>query len=266
MEAMNGKTVHEQTPTMAQREAMRRRPKRGPVMYQRWYDLLFLHWAWDAAEIQATLPAGLTVDTFDGQAWLGVVPFAMSGVRPRGLPAVGGLSAFLELNLRTYVHAADGTPGVWFYSLDCEQRLAVMIARTLFGLPYRHARMARRGGVEEAAGVTEYSSRRAGHAAGEGNLFTYRAAGEFAPTLAGSLAWWLVERYVLFSCRGPGSALHMGRVWHAPYRVAAAEVGRAETTLFGDNGFVAPGRAADHSLVASGVDVSVFPLRKMAIF
>jgi hypothetical protein len=58
----------------------------------------------------------------------------------------------------------------------------------------------------------------------------------------------------------------MGRVWHAPYRVAAAEVGRAETTLFGDNGFVAPGRAADHSLVASGVDVSVFPLRKMAIF
>ena len=152
MEAMNGKTVHEQTPTMAQREAMRRRPKRGPVMYQRWYDLLFLHWAWDAAEIQATLPAGLTVDTFDGQAWLGVVPFAMSGVRPRGLPAVGGLSAFLELNLRTYVHAADGTPGVWFYSLDCEQRLAVMIARTLFGLPYRHARMARRGGVEEAAG------------------------------------------------------------------------------------------------------------------
>lgn len=245
---------------------MRWRPAGAPVMFQRWYDLLFLHWAWDATEIQRTLPAGLTVDTFDGRAWLGVVPFAMSGVRPRGLPAVGGLSAFLELNLRTYVHAVDGTPGVWFYSLDCEQRLAVMIARTLFGLPYVHARMARSGGVEAAAGVTEYFSRRAGHGAEEGNRFTYRAAGEFAPAEAGSLAWWLVERYGLFSCRGPESALRMGRVWHAPYRVAAADVGRAETTLFGDNGFVAPGRAADHALVAKGVEVSVFPLRRVQAF
>ena len=108
-------------------------------MYQRWSHLLFLHWRWDPAAIQATLPDGLFVDTHENHAYLGVVPFWMDAVRPRFCPPVPGLSWFLELNLRTYVHAADGTPGVWFYSLDCNNPVAVHLARTLFSLPYKAA-------------------------------------------------------------------------------------------------------------------------------
>jgi len=94
-------------------------------MYQRWRRLLFLHWDWDVAAVQATLPAGLTVDPWEGRAWLGVVPFRMEGVRPRFLPAMGGLSNFPELNVRTYVRDERGRAGVWFYSLDCAQPIAV---------------------------------------------------------------------------------------------------------------------------------------------
>lgn len=101
-------------------------------MRQRWEKLLFLHWAWDAAEVQRTLPLGLTVDTFEGRAWLGVVPFFMRDVRPAWVPSVPGISNFLELNVRTYVFDGRGRPGIWFYSLDCNQRLAVRAARTFF--------------------------------------------------------------------------------------------------------------------------------------
>nr|WP_256199118.1 DUF2071 domain-containing protein [Verrucomicrobium spinosum] len=110
-------------------------------MYQTWSHLLFLHWEWDAAAIQRTLPSGLHVDTFGGSAWVGLVPFFMRNIRPRYLPAVPWVSYFLELNVRTYVHDDEGRPGVWFYSLDCNQPLAVWTAQTFFHLPYQHARM-----------------------------------------------------------------------------------------------------------------------------
>ena len=116
-------------------------------MRQCWSGLLFLHWPVDPAMIQSRLPDGLFVDTYDNKAWLGVVPFFMDRVRPVMLPPVPGLSWFLELNVRTYVHDAQGRPGVWFFSLDCNQPLAVEIARRFFHLPYEHAAMkaARRG-------------------------------------------------------------------------------------------------------------------------
>jgi uncharacterized protein YqjF (DUF2071 family) len=128
-------------PTLESRIAVRELPARAHVMHQRWESLLFLHWRWDAAEIQRTLPPGLFVDTFQGDAWLAIVPFYMRGIRPRFCPPVPGISDFLELNVRTYVHDEQGRPGVWFYSLDCNQPLAVWTARTFFHLPYQHARM-----------------------------------------------------------------------------------------------------------------------------
>ena len=112
-------------PTAAQRLAARERPQGFPVMRQRWSGLLFLHWPVEISLIQKRLPPGLHVDTFDGQAWLGVVPFFMQRVRPIGLPPVPWLSWFLELNVRTYVHDDAGNPGVWFFSLDCDQPVAV---------------------------------------------------------------------------------------------------------------------------------------------
>ncbi len=128
-------------PTAADRLLLRERPAAPVVMHQRWRALLFAHWRIDPDAIQKTLPVGLHVDTCDGSAWLGVVPFFMDAVRPAFLPALPWLSWFQELNVRTYVHDEKGVPGVWFYSLDCNQPLAVAIARTLFHLNYRHAAM-----------------------------------------------------------------------------------------------------------------------------
>ena len=105
------------------------------VMSMRWEDLAFLHWPVPIAALEPHIPQGLRLDTFAGHAWVGVVPFRMAGVRARGLPEVPGTNDFLELNLRTYV--TDGSrPGVWFFSLDCENLLAVRGARVGFSLPY----------------------------------------------------------------------------------------------------------------------------------
>ena len=110
------------------------------IMRQSWHDLCFMHWPVPAEALRPHIPAGLEIDTFEGQAWIAVVPFRMSDVVPRGLFAVPGLSAFPELNVRTYV-IRDGRPGVWFFSLDAGNRLAVAIARQWFMLPYFYARM-----------------------------------------------------------------------------------------------------------------------------
>ncbi|MBL6765129.1 MAG: DUF2071 domain-containing protein [Verrucomicrobiae bacterium] len=138
-------------PDVALRMAARRAPSGSPVMLHQWSDLLFLHWEDPMAEIQRTLPEGLYVDTFDGKAFL--------GIRPRYLPAVPGISNFMELNLRTYVHDREGVPGAWFYSLDANQRLAVKIARRFFHLPYEFAHMKSSRTPE---GRIHYESRRAG--------------------------------------------------------------------------------------------------------
>jgi hypothetical protein len=122
----------------------RRHPGRRPVMRQSWEHLFFLHWRVDPAEVAKLLPAGLTVDTFEGQTYLGVIGFRMSQVRPIGLPALPWLSYFNELNVRVYVRDASGEPGVWFLSLDCDRWPAVRIARAGFGLPYRDAKMTHR--------------------------------------------------------------------------------------------------------------------------
>ncbi len=250
-------------PTDEQREALRRPPEDSPVMFQTWRHLLFLHWTWDPAAIQATLPRGLFVDTFAGAAHLGVVPFWMDRVRPRFLPPVPGLSWFLELNLRTYVHTADGTPGVWFYSLDCNNPVAVTLARRLFSLPYVHARQSgARPAASSPGAEARFRSRR--HGASLENRFAYGAApgGEPAPAALGTLEYFLAERYLLFASR-PDGTLFSGRVWHEPYALAPARVGEAVTTLFEDNGFPAPGRPADHAMVSPGVKVRVHGLRRV---
>src|SRR5881394_3715955 len=132
-------------------------------MFMRWHDLLFAHWPVEAARLREFVPPGLAIETFDGAAWLGVVPFRMSHVRARCLPPVPGLSAFPELNVRTYVRAeGDGCPGVWFFSLDAASRAAVRAARAVFGLAYMDARMSCRREGESVA----YESRRAGPRAG----------------------------------------------------------------------------------------------------
>lgn len=240
------------TPTPESRLAFRERPSRVHVMHQRWESLLFLHWRWDAAEIQRTLPPGLFVDTFAGEAWLAIVPFYMLGIRPRFFPAVRGISNFLELNVRTYVHDEQGRPGVWFYSLDCNQPLAVWTARTFFHLPYQHARMS----AAVSDGCIDYRCQRRGMPAE--SHFRYRIAAESQTAEAGSLAFFLAERYLLFSSSARG--IRCGQVNHTPYPLAAATLEMWDVNPLLQAGFADPQRAPDHIISSAGVDVAVYPL------
>src|SRR4051812_9795623 len=130
-------------------------PQRRWIMTQTWHDLLFAHWPVDIAQLRAKVPGAFPIDTFDRQAWIGIVPFHMSNVAPRGVPAIPWISAFPELNVRTYV-TLDGRPGVYFFSLDAANPLAVQTARLLAHLPYYRASMT----VEPGDGWIDYRSRR----------------------------------------------------------------------------------------------------------
>lgn len=224
-------------------------------MYQQWRDLLFLHWEADPARIQETLPPGLFVDTFSGRAYLGIVPFRMCRVRPRFLPPLPGISAFPELNLRTYAVDKSGVPGVWFYSLDAGQWLAVRIARAFFHLPYHHARMSWKSGENEYG---HFAAKR-GHSRIQ--EFRYKATGPALPAAPGSLEAFLVERYVLFAWNARRKRLYRGRVWHRPYAVCGAEVPVLSRDLFALNGFDDPGRPPDHQLASEAVEVTVYPIK-----
>ncbi len=201
--------------TTIDRFAPSQRPAGRVVMRPNWHDLLFLHWPVEAPEIQKLLPDGLEIDTFDGQAWIGLVPFAMSNVRPNFVPKIGALGrfyeAFPELNVRTYV-VRDGVPGVWFFSLDAGSALAVLAARLWFGLPYFKARM-RLG--QRRDGHFAYFSRRLWPAPLPASCrLRYSISGPAAPAAVGSLEHFLVERYVLYSAKN--GRLSRGRVHHAP--------------------------------------------------
>jgi len=243
-------------PSPEQRLAARLRPTGFPVMRQRWAGLLFLHWPVDPALIAERLPAGLHVDTFDGMAWLGVVPFFMERVRPVGLPPVPWLSWFHELNVRTYVHDERGNPGVWFFSLDCNQPVAVEIARRAFHLPYEHAAM--RSG--KSGGRISYYSRRKAPGALDAE-FNYAIPGSTQAAEPGSLEWFLAERYLLFSSN-PSGGLFCGRVHHKPYQIAPADCTRWSTEALRLDGFSEPAEAPLSMLVAAPVDVEIFPLRR----
>ncbi len=224
-------------------------------MRQRWAGLLFLHWPIDPAIIQSRLPEGLFVDTFDDRAWLGVVPFFMEQVRPVLLPPLPRISWFLELNVRTYVHDVSGNPGVWFFSLDCNQPIAVELARRLFHLPYEHAAMQ---SVWHGNQI-DYRCRRKCTGAQSAGYY-YQTPAFAAPAEEGTLEWFLVERYLLFSAKRNGS-VHSGRVHHPPYQIAQATCPEWSTEPLRLNGFVEPQDPPASMLVAEPVDVTVFPLK-----
>ena len=237
-------------PTLDQRLATRAHGVASPVMYQKWSDLLFLHWRWNAEELQKRLPPGLFIDTHEREAWLGLVPFFMECIRPRFLPPAPWLSWFQELNVRTYVHDEKGTPGIWFFSLDCDQPIAVRLARTLFRLPYFDARMKVQRDDE---GGIDYSCQRRGQK--DASLFEYRFNSETRIAEPGSLDFFLLERYVLFANTRRG--LRIGRVQHEPYPLKATLVSRQDQQAFVWNGFQPANRPPDHVIGSSGVAVRI---------
>jgi uncharacterized protein len=195
-------------------------PLRGGrwVMAQRWHDLLFAHWPIGADALRANIPRRLEIDTFDGQAWVGVVPFRMSGVRLRGTPALPWLSAFPELNVRTYV-VAEGKPGVWFFSLDAGNPLAVAVARAWFHLPYFRAHME----CEERDGWINYGSERTHRGAPRARLAgRYQPLGARFQPQRGTLEHFLTERYCLYAQDARGQ-LYRGEIHHPPWKLQTAE-------------------------------------------
>jgi uncharacterized protein YqjF (DUF2071 family) len=203
-------------------------------MAMQWHELAFLHWPVPAAQLRPLIPAGLELQTFDGAAWLGVVPFTMKGTRPRFLPPLPWFSDFPELNVRTYV-TAENKPGVWFFSLDAANPLAVRGARLTFHLPYYDADMA----VRREGDTVDYRSARASHRAGRrpangsGRADDAVFVGRYGPTgpvynpVPGSLDHWLTERYCLYS------ADKSNRIWRAhihhgpwPLQPATADIDR----------------------------------------
>ena len=186
-----------------------------------WRDLLFMHWPVEVDALRPLVPPSLSIDTFEGDAWLGVVPFDMQGVRPYYLPAVPGLSNFPEINLRTYV-TAEGKPGVWFFSLDAHNRLAVRLARATFHLPYFDAEMSchvLNDGVHYKSVRTHISAPPAEFEA------RYGPVGKPFESGRGTIENFLTERYCLYSADKRGN-VRRGEVHHQlwPLQPAEAEV------------------------------------------
>jgi uncharacterized protein len=221
-------------------------------MFQRWVHLLFLHWPLSPGIVQMTLPQSLIADTFEGNAWVGIIPFFMQGVRPTGLISVPGISNFLELNLRTYVRDARGRPGIWFYSLDANQALAVCLARAVFALPYKFAHMS--AGLFD--GEIDYWSHRFGY---KNPLhYRYRASEKVGEANVGSIEFFLIERYRLFARRG--NKLFTARVYHSPYQLRKVTVTDADPALFAMDGFQTPTEPPVQTIYSERVDVSIYPM------
>lgn len=193
------------------------------AMTQRWNDLLFAHWRVPSAELAPLLPEGLQPDTYSGSAWLGVVPFWIDRIKFRGLPTIPGAHRFPELNLRTYVREPhSGARGVYFFSLDARNLLAVAAARTLYHLPYYWAEMHLEQRSERE--FAYYSRRRF---TGRPVIFSARYRG-LGPTRKltenrnGSLEYFLTERYCLFS-RNRAGVLVRANIHHVPWPLEYAE-------------------------------------------
>ena len=242
------------------RIAPTRRPA-GPCFgYQAWLDLLFLHWELPAARLQALLPPGLTLDTFEGRAFVGLVPFRMRDVRATWAPALPYFSAFPEVNLRLYVHREGRDPGVFFLSLDASKLAAVLWARASWGLPYFWSHLRHRtlpDGRFEVRGRALRPGR-------EARLdVRWRHGLALGSAVPGTLEHFLVERYVLYTVKR-GGVLHQGAVHHAPYALhRAQEVELGECSLLAAAG-VDGGTPLPLVLASPGVRVEVFPLRALS--
>ena len=216
------------------RLSIRRRPGGLPLMRQWWGKLLFMHWPVPVSALRPLVPPQLSIDTFEGQAWVGVVPFTMWGVRPYIAPPLPWLCTFRELNVRTYVHHR-GVPGVWFHSLDIDSAVATWGARQFFHLPYHRAEMT----VSQQGQRIAYASGRVQEDAPPAAFRADWTFGERLPRSGpDSLEFFLTERYCLYAV--DKEQLYRLRIHHAPWPLRAAEVGAYESTMLEALGINAP--------------------------
>lgn len=234
-------------------------PPLGPwIMAMTWHDLLFAHWPVPEGLLRPHIPGQLQLDLYEGQAWIGIVPFGMRGTRPRWCPAVPGLSSFPELNVRTYV-SAGGKPGVWFFSLDAASWLAVRGARALFHLSYFDASMSL---VVGSSGEVCYQSTRVHRGAPPAQLeANYRPVGETFHAPPGSLESWLTDRYCLYSADRRGRVFR-GEIHHLPWPLQRAEAHWQCNTMTQQLGFQLPDTAPLLHF-AKSIDTVAWPLERV---
>ncbi|WP_339229640.1 DUF2071 domain-containing protein [Oceanobacillus sp. FSL K6-2867] len=190
-------------------------PNKLWIFTQQWHHLLFIHMPFPEQIIKAHLPEGLELDTYDGRAWISIIPFKVTGMRLRTMPALPFLSTYLEVNVRTYVKR-QGIPGVYFFSMDADKLLSVLGARVIT-LPYFHARMK----MKRQKDFLYFESNRKSHreAAFKGR---YKPISKpYYPEIQ-SLSYWLLERYVLWTYKH--GALYRGDIHHTPWKIQDAEV------------------------------------------
>ncbi len=226
-------------------------------MRMRWRELLFAHWVVDATIVRALVPAALPLDLFEGRCYVGAVPFLMESVTPRCLPPLPGLHAFPELNLRTYV-TAGGKPGVWFFSLDAGQKLAVRAARRFFHLPYFDAKFE----IGLTSGQAAYKSVRTHKGAPPAQFSaTYRPIGTVYEASPGTLDAWLTDRYCLYSADATGNT-YRGEIDHPPWPLQKAEATIHINTLGDTLGIEMPQRPATLHFTKS-LDVKAWMIRSI---
>src|SRR5580765_1916758 len=224
------------------------------VGFQRWRELLFLHWPMPPGALRPLVPPALELDLFEGVAWVTLIPFEILESRPRGLPGAFA-SRFLEVNLRTYVRGPDGEPGIYFWSLEASSLLAVVGARLVYGLPYFPARMSMR----RAGAHVEYTSRRWLGGPAELRL-GWTVAEAIGAARPGTHDHFLIERYALYAPRMRG--LYRARVRHPPYPLHRASIVHLSETLVAAAGIAAPTKPASIHF-SPGVDVEIFPLERV---
>jgi len=271
--------MNSETPAV-NRLAIRARPSGLPLMHQHWGKLLFMHWPIDVELLRPLVPSRLSIDTFDGAAWIGEVPFTMWGIRASFLPPIPGTSAFHELNVRTYVHL-DGVPGVWFFSLDAANSLAVWGARTFYHLPYFNADMK----LTQKGNTIDYSSRRKDAltygeffaaeapdipgAANDSGLHDHPRAelnaswniGEPLPQSSpGSIEFFLTERYCLYSLHR--QRLYRSRIFHEPWPLRQATLNSRESTMIQSLG-IAESQQVPWLHYAEEIAVDIWPLKRV---
>jgi uncharacterized protein len=198
----------------------------GPwLMTQTWHDLLFAHWPVHGDVLRDLVPSEFPVDLFDGNAWLGVVPFHMTNVAPRGVPSLPWISEFPELNVRTYVRVSD-KPGIYFFSLDAGSGLAVQAAKSLLNLPYFAAEM----NVLPNGDTIEYDSQRESPSVAATFSASYGPVGPVFEAIRGSLEYFLTERYCLYNLDHRGAPYRL-EIHHPAWQLQPAQAAFTRNTM-----------------------------------